>query len=303
MKKFQTILLPAVIAGVASLLATGLASADNVFVVNNGGNTISEISNGVVSTFIATDLNGPTGIAINSAGDFFVDNNGNNGYIEEYSPTGVPIGQYSTGENNPRGLAFDSAGNLDVAVQGTHQILQIPVGGGSGTILASGFSAINGVGFSGGTLYATDGGAGAVDTVTGSTPTTYVNGLSSPNGIAFDSAGDMFLVEHGSSTIAEIPFGSTTASAFITQTSAQGPKDVAIDSSGDFFITDNSNNTFTQYSPTGVLIATFAGSSFNGPCFVVTQAAVPEPSTYALMLAGLGLLYFRNRRKLATLRI
>jgi len=304
MKKITSIFLPAIVAGVTSLLASGIASADNIFVVNNGSNTVMEMSNGIISTFIATDLNSPTGIAINSAGDFFVANNGNNnGYIEEYSPSGVPIQEIATGLNNPRGIAFDSAGNLDVAVQGSQEVLQIPVGGGADSVLASGFSAINYVSYENGTLYVTDGGAGTLDTVSGGTVTPLVTGLSSPNGMTFDSNGNLFVVQHGSSTISEIPFGTTTVNPIIAQTSSQGPKAIAIDSLGDFYVTDNTDSTVTEYNSTGNLIATFSSLNFNGPCYIVDQQlAVPEPSTYALMLVGLGgLLYFRSRRKMVPL--
>ncbi len=284
MKKLPPFILSAALAGVAAILTTGIASADNVFVVNNGGSSVSEISGGVVTPFITSDLNSPTGIAIASDGDFFVANNA--GYVEEFSPTGAAIEQYSTGENNPRGITFDSAGNLYVAEQGNHDILEIPVGGGPGTVVASGFSAINDLAFDNGTLYVTDGGAGSIDAVSGGSITQLVTGLSSPNGLAFDNAGHVFVVQHNSSTISEYTTtGTVVDSSFITETGAQGPKTLAIDSAGDFYITDNGDNTVTEYNAAGDLLATFSSSTFNGPCFVATDIAVPEPSTYALLLA------------------
>jgi sugar lactone lactonase YvrE len=299
MKTIQSIILPAVVTGVALLITSGLAAADNVFVVNNGNSTVSEISNGVVSNFITTDLASPTGIAIASDGDFVVANNA--GYIEEYSPGGTPIEQYFAGPlNNPRGITFDSAGNLYVATQGSHQIVEIPVGGGSDSVIATGFSAINGLAFSNGTLYATDGGAGTVDSVVGGVITPIVTGLSSPNGITFDAAGNlMYVVQHGNSEISEFTVGGVPISnPFISQTSAMGPKTIAIDSQGDFFVTDYNDSTVTEYDPTGaILLNTFQSSDLNGPCFVVTQVAVPEPATYALLFAGLGIVYFMNRRR------
>jgi len=305
MKTIQSIVLPAVVTGVALLMASGLAVADNVFVVNNGNSTVSEISGGVVSNFITTDLASPTGIAIASDGDFVVANNA--GYVEEYSPTGAPITQYFAGPmNNPRGMTFDPAGNLYVALQGSHQVIEIPVGGGSDSVIATGFSAINGLAFSNGTLYATDGGAGTVDSVIGGVITPIVTGLSSPNGITFDAAGNlMYVVQHGNSTVSEYTVGGVpVATPFITQTGEMGPKTIAIDSLGDFYVTDYNDSTVTEYDSMGNLLNTFASSDLNGPCFVVTQVAVPEPATYGLLLVGLGIVYFVNRRrKVATVSI
>ncbi len=301
MKNLRAFILPAVAAGVASLIVPSLASADNVFVVNNGSNTVSEISNGAVSTFTATDLNSPTGIAINSAGDVFVANNGSSsgsGYIEEYSPTGTPIEQYYSGLNNPRGITFDSSGNLYVAVQGSQQFIEIPVGGGTDTVLASGFSAPNGVAFDSNTLYASDGGSGnTIDTISNGSSSTVISALSSPNGLAFDSAGNLFVVQHGTNAITEFLAGSTVGTTFIQQTSAQGPKAIAIDSTGDFFITDNTSGTVTEYSKAGALLDTFTNPNFSGPCYITTELAVPEPTTYALIFAGMGALYFMRRKK------
>jgi sugar lactone lactonase YvrE len=305
MKTTQFFILPVMVSGLALLATSGVATADNVFVVNNGNNTVSEISNGVVSTFISEDLNSPTGIALASDGDFLVANNG--GYVEEYSNSGAPIEQYTTGAslNNPRDIAFDSSGNLFVAEQGNHDILEIPVGGGAGTIVASGFSAINGLSFDDGTLYATDGGAGTVNTVVGGIVTPIVTGLNSPNGITFNAAGtDMYVVSHDSATVGEFTIGGTPVSnPFISLTSAMGPKAIAVDSAGDFFVTDNGDNTVTEFFANGTFDQTISSSDFSGPCFVITEAAVPEPSTYALLFAGLGMLYFMRRRKVATVSI
>jgi sugar lactone lactonase YvrE len=303
MKNIHSLCLSAVVAGAGSILAPGIACADNVFVSNNGNNTVEEISGGVTSAFITTDLDSPTGIAIDG-GNVFVANNGSGidtGYIAEFSlATGAFEQNYSTGEVGPRGLAFDSAGNLYVADQTTGTIVEIPVGGGTGTVIASGLSFPNGVAFNDGTLYATEGAGDSIDTITGGVVTQLVTGLDSPNGLTFDSAGDLFVVDHGSSSVLEytsagVPVG---VPPFIAQLSAQGPKTIAIDSAGDFYVTDNGDSTVTEYGSTGNLIATFDNGAFNGPCFVAIDV-VPEPTTCLLLIAGLGLLFFMYRRKAA----
>jgi serine/threonine-protein kinase len=313
MNKKQFIFLPAVIAGVAIVLTSGIASADNVFVSNNGNGTVEEITgSSMPTTIIDTGLNSPTGIAI-YGNDVFVANNGssvNAGYVEEYSlATDLPVATYATGLVGPRGIAFDSAGNLYVADQGNGSVVEIPTGGGSVETLATGLTAPNDVVFANGVLYATEGGSNQVVTIAdgGAAPLVTGNGLSSPNGIAFDG-GNLLVVNHGSAQVLAYSTGGTNLGSAVQSpylSSLNQPKAIAVDSEGDFYVTDNGDETVTEYSPTGVLLqvySTDAGGNpaFNGSGFIVTQSTVPEPTTYALMFAGLGVLIFMARRKAAT---
>jgi len=312
MKKIQSLFLPV---AVASILASGIACADNVFVVNNGGNTVTLISNNVVDPvpFIDTNLNSPTGIAIFD-NNYYVSNNGVDGagYIAEFNSSGHFITDYSTSEDGPRGLAFDSAGNLYVVNQTSGNVVEIPTGGPPApeSVLVKVAPGANDVVIHDGTFYLTD---GVVSTISGGVATPFASaGLSSPNGIAFDdvgiNAGNFFVVNHGTSSVLE--FNDITGAPvgthpFITDLNpSDQPKTIAIDSAGNFYVTDNGDNTVTEYDPTGTMVLnTFnASGDFDGPCFVLTEPAltVPEPSTYALLIAGLGLLFFMGRRKTAT---
>lgn len=301
MKKIQSIFLPALVAGVATIFTSGIASADNAFVSNNGGNSISEIaSDGTVSTFVAStpDLAGPTGLAFDSAGNLFVANNGS-GDIAEFSSAGVFLGNYSTGLQNPRGLAFDSAGNLFVANQSSGQIIEIPVGGGAGTVIATGMNFPNGMTFdSAGNLYVASGGGNFIDKITFSgslvnTIAPFATGLSNPNGLAF-AGSSIFEVDNGSNSIIQFNSAGTQVGS-ISDSNINNSKGLAIDSHGDFFVTDEGSNSVTEYGPGGNFLATFTGD-FNGPNYITTLA-VPEPSAYALLTLGLGFLIFFARRK------
>jgi len=314
MKKIKSIFLPAIVAGVATLLVSSLASADNVFISNNGGDSISEITgSNMPTTIIDTGLDSPTGVAI-YGNDLYVANNGTSmdaGYIQEYSlatdlPVGSPIVSNLVG---PRGITFDSAGNLYVADQGNGTVIEIPTGTTNEEILATGLNAPNGVVDYNGVLYATLGGSSQIVTIAdGSANPLVTSGLNSPNGIAIDG-GNLFVVSHLSNQVLAFTtsggaLGSAVAAPY--QSSLSGPKTIAVDSMGDFYVEDNGDETVTEYSSTGVLLQVYSTNSdgnpaFNGSGFIVTQAVVPEPTTYVLMLTGLALLYFRNRRKLATL--
>jgi hypothetical protein len=102
----------------------GLAfdSMGNLFAADASDQTIYRFTPaGQRSVFVGpsafTPVQGPTGLAFNSAGNLFVSTEGNspNDSILEFTPAGMET-TFATGlPNNPRGLAFDSAGNLFVA--------------------------------------------------------------------------------------------------------------------------------------------------------------------------------------------
>lgn len=316
MKKIQSIFLPALVAGVASVLTSSIAFADNIFVSNNGDNEILEIApNGTVSTFISDPVNlgGPTGLAFNSAGDLFVANNGT-GNIAEFSPTGTFLGNYATGLQNPRGMAFDSAGNLFVNDQSSGKITEIPVGTpqGAGTNFSNSFIVDNlhypnGMAFdSAGNLYIVNGATGfnSIDKITFSggvlnTPIV-TTGLNNPIGLAI-AGNDIFEMDNNTNSVLEFDLNGNFIKSVITDSShMDDSRGLSIDSAGDFFVTNEGNGTVSEYDANGDFLSTFAG--FDGPNYIATLAA-PEPSTYVLLTAGLGMLFFLGRRRKVAAKI
>ena len=72
------------------------------------------------------------------------------------------------------------------------------------------------------------------------------------DGITFDSLGNMYVANQGTSVYKYSPSGSgfTLAATFIVQ---NNPQQVAISSSGDIWVTGYGSNTLNQYSSTGTL--------------------------------------------------
>lgn len=76
-------------------------------------------------------MNGPSGLAFDSAGNLFVANNVAN-TIEKFSSTGTDLGVFadsSDGITAPITLAFDELGNLYVTNSGIHTIEKFTTGG------------------------------------------------------------------------------------------------------------------------------------------------------------------------------
>ncbi len=122
--------------------------------------------------------------------------------------------------------------------------------------------------------------------------------LSGPSGVTSEG-GNAFVVNTNSADVLKYSSsGSLLGTAITDPTDMNKANGITIDSSGNFWVTDEGYNEVTEYSPSGHLMATIsgAGGNFNGPNFIVALA-VPEPAAWALLLGGLGLLYFFVRRK------
>ena len=141
----------------------------------------------------------PDGLAVNPAnGDLYVADFGNNRVLRFLSPFANPsriepdavIGQpnftirtagttSSTTLNQPRSVAFDPAGNLWVADAGNHRVLRFPVSVLTGEASPAADTVVGQRDFFSNT-------ANAGGTVSGS-------GFDTPNGVAFDPAGNLYV--------------------------------------------------------------------------------------------------------------
>src|SRR5437763_15057135 len=100
MKKHAPPLLFAVFIGIASPLTSTTARADNLYVANGTGDTISQITPGGVLSIFVHGAHNPKGLAFDTAGNLYVGNAGNN-TIEKFSSGGVDLGTFaSTGLSN-----------------------------------------------------------------------------------------------------------------------------------------------------------------------------------------------------------
>jgi hypothetical protein len=128
--------------------------------------------------------------------------------------------------------------------------------------------------------------------------------LFTPTGIAFDSAGNVYVANinsptQGGSEIQEFGPDGTFLKTF-TSSNLNGPSGLVFDpTTGNLFVANNGNGTITQYSPTGAFINTWA-SGLTNPVFL-TLSPIPEPAGIVMMALGqVGLLAFwfhRHRRK------
>jgi sugar lactone lactonase YvrE len=73
-------------------------------------------------------------------------------------------------------------------------------------------------------------------------------GISSPQGIAVDAAGTLYVANYGSNSVTEYLAGTTSPSVTLTSGITK-PLDVNVDSKGDLYVTNNSLSTIVAFEP------------------------------------------------------
>jgi sugar lactone lactonase YvrE len=257
-------------------------SAGILYVADTWNNRIQQVTPGGVVTTLAglagsrgsadgtgsaARFSSPFGVAVDSAGNVYVADTGNN-TIRKVTPSGVvttlagnaaivdqsgnPIGGYADGTGSaarfgsPSGAAVDSAGNVYVADMGNNAIRKVTPGGVVTTLAGLAGS------------YGSDDGTGSAARFNG------------PTGVALDSAGNAYVADTGNNTIRKVtPGGVVTTLAGLpgSQGSADGtgsaarfssPSGVAVDSAGILCVADTGNNTIRKVTAGGV-VTTLAG--------------------------------------------
>ena len=219
-----------------------------------------------------TTLSGPNGIAVDAAGDLYVADTNNSRVLEINHATGTvtSLGTSAVpGFSAPDGVAVDANGNVYVADTGNSLVREIVASGG---VVSSSSPVI--------TL--SQSGAAA---------------FSSPEGVAVDTSGNVYVADTFSEEIREIVAsgGSVSASSpVVTLAGGSGtgcvdgdgpgaefdsPTGVAVDASGDLYVADSQNNVIRKITSVGPgnlnAVSTFAGGQ--GTC----NSANPATSGYA----------------------
>ncbi|MBC7542515.1 MAG: SMP-30/gluconolactonase/LRE family protein [Candidatus Sericytochromatia bacterium] len=188
--------------------AVAVDAAGNVYIADRGNHRIRKMTAGGVVTTLAGDgtqgfldhatgtsaqFNTPQGIAVDAAGNVYVGDTGNRrirkvtaaGAVSTLAGDGTtafldhPTGT-SAKFNSPRGVAVDAAGNVYVADEFSARIRKVTAGGAVTTL-------------------AGDGTLGSLDHATSTSAR-----FNSPQGIAVDSAGTVYVADLGNNRIRRV---------------------------------------------------------------------------------------------------
>lgn len=289
--------------------ATAVDLSGNVYVADGAAHAIRKVSpEGVVTTLAgspgsfgsadgagtAARFYSPVGIAVDAAGSVYVADSGNK-TIRKISPVGAVTtlaGTALTGGatdgtgaaarfNEPYGIAVDSAGNVYVADSAANTIRKITSAGVVTTFAGTA-----------GSIGSTDGNGAAAR-------------FAVPYGVAVDSAGTVYVSDHGNHIVRKITSAgvvTTLAGTAASMGSTDGngaaarfkfPGHIAADAQGNVYLADTDNQAIRQITPAGV-VTTIGGGGIGSTDGIGTAARFYDPKGIAA--TGDARLYIADRR-------
>jgi len=304
---------------------TGMAidSAGNLVFADTGNNRIRRVdSSGTITTLagtgevnfsgdegsaVAAELNGPSGVAIDPAGNLVFADSGNH-RIRRVDLTGTIAtiagvsrsgfrgdgGPAVAAElNHPEDVAIDGAGNFYIADTANHRIRRVDSSGTITTIAGTGENGFRG-----------DGGPAVAAQ------------LSEPKGVTVDGTGNLYIADTENHRIRRVDSsGTITTIAGTGENGFRGdggpavaaelnyPKDVAIDAARNLYIADTTNHRIRRIDPSG-RITTIAGTGqqgFSGDWGPAISAQLSGP--YGVSVNGSGHVYIADTWNLRIRRV
>jgi uncharacterized protein (TIGR03437 family) len=227
----------------------------------------------------AARLNHPSGVAVDAVGNLYIADRDNHrirrvatsGIITTIAGTGQPGDSGDGGPaflaqiNAPSSVTLDAAGNLYIADTGNHRVRRITP---QGVMLpvSSAVTPVYALADNGGSIYISDQATGKILKAIAPGPPSpsvaipILEGLQSPQGLALDATGNLYIAETGAGRVRELsPAGVLTSIGSGWNT----PRGVAVDNSSNLYIADAGLGQIVRLDASGGLLP-IAGSGAAG---------------------------------------
>jgi uncharacterized repeat protein (TIGR01451 family) len=275
---------PALSAELNSPSGVAVDSAGNVYVADSGNQRVRKVdTSGNITTVAGSGgccfggdggpatgalLANPTGLAVDGAGNLYIGDTYNQ-RIRQVSATGIITtvagnGSYGfSGDGgaagaaqlgDPYGVAVDAAGNLYIADSNNFRVRMVSASGIISTVAGNGACCFSG-----------DGGAAKSAE------------LDSPNGVALDTAGNLYIADRYGDRIRKVSAGGTISTVAgngsygysgdghsATTAQFRYPQGVAADASGNIYIADSGNSRIREVNAAGIVSTLVGGAIGDG---------------------------------------
>lgn len=220
---------------------------------------------------VATGLNSPSGVAVDSGGNVYVTNTYGNSVLKlaagTWASSTVPISL-----NTPTGIAVDTSGNVFVVDSFNNAIKEVPAGAQPVTVV-TGLNVAYGIAADSlGHIFVSDSSANRIlkIDVNSKAVSVVAVGFNNPGGLAVDSTGNLYVADTGSGAVKKVDANtgvvSTLASAFAS------PAAVAVDATGNVYVADTLNSSIKKIASQSLVVTTVA-TGFSLPRGIAVDGA------------------------------
>jgi uncharacterized protein (TIGR03437 family) len=234
----------------------------------------------------AAQLNSPSGIAVDSGGNWYIADTSNN-RIRMVTPAGVITTIAGNGDpaqwNAPRAIAIDGSNNLYIADTGNNDVLKISAAGVTTSIASQLNNPVSVAVDAQGSIYIADSGNNRIAQVTAAGTLTTFAKIDGPLAVAVDASGHVVAAD--ATQIWAIASDGSSTSLIDGLTSPNG---LAFAPDGSLVIADTGANVVRQLSTSGVLavIAGVGTAGFSGDGSPALAAQFNAPAAVAIGVNG-----------------
>jgi streptogramin lyase len=268
--------------------------AGGIWITNNGNGTVSKFDNfgnalSPSGGFTGGGLSNARGIAIDALGNAWISDYNNPGAMSELDSSGTPVtgSPFSGGGlQNPTSVAIDGTGNIwsvsyfTNGITTNNDLNKFSSSGSplSGTTGFTGASLNNSVSFAivpttGVVWAANEGGSSLSEFTNTGTPVTNIpfsdsNGLSSPQAIAIDASGNLWVAD-ASGDISKLDSSGNGLAVTFMGVTPTAPYSILVDGTGNVWMPDAGSSAVFEVSPSDTLVSPTgsytAGGTLAGP--------------------------------------